>query len=377
MPTWLGILKFQPGAPHTLAVSLGQYGSGSVAVFDDAVERAAVAGTQFATVGNSLQWKPDGSELFAAYSISNDSSYYTTVSDDALFTMPVTANGVGAVTTYHSTFRSECVHLRSDPATGYVYSDWGEVINAANGIPVGNYRWSRPSTTYFPGPLSVVDPSLNRFYALPEIDEPDYTSAFQIQVFDQTQFRLLSTIVIPNPAGAPTNFIRWGQAGLAIVTNSSFGGPAGELYILDGSFVNPSGTPDTSVGTPLTPVPTLTAISPITAVAGSGGVTLTVTGRDFIGAPTVFWNGNALPTTLVDSTALSAQIPASDLTAVGQAAITASNTSSAVPVSNSMPFSVNTAPAAESDIRVQYRRRRSGVGCYCRKDLCQHARSPG
>jgi hypothetical protein len=347
-----GDIKVQPGAPHTLAVSLGEFGSGSVAVFDDAVERPSVAGGGSNLLGNSLQWKPDGSELYAAYTLSNDSPYYTTVSDDALYTIRVDKNGAGTVTTYHSTFRAEGARLHSDPATSYVYGDWGEVINAANGVPVGNYRYSRPSGTYFPGPLSLVDPGLKRFYTLLEVSEPDGTLAFQIESFDQAQFRLLSTIVIPDAVGEPTNFIRWGQAGLALVTNGASSGTAGKLYILDGSFVNPSGIQDTSAGTPLNPVPTVTSISPITAIVGSGPVALTVTGRDFIGQPTVYWNGNALLTVLVNSTQLSVQIPASDLTAVSQATITASNTRTAFPASNSMPFSVNAVPQSGNQISV-------------------------
>jgi hypothetical protein len=102
-----GDIEVEPGAAHTLAVSFGQYGSGSIAVFDDSVERSAVAGGIGNSIGNSLQWKPDGSELYAAYTLSSDSPYYTYVSDDALYTMPVTSNGVGTVTTYNSTFRQE------------------------------------------------------------------------------------------------------------------------------------------------------------------------------------------------------------------------------------------------------------------------------
>jgi hypothetical protein len=334
-----------------LAVSLGQIGSGSVAIFDDAVKRPAVA-TVPGGIGNSLQWSADGGVLYAAYTLSTVSGYATSVSDDALYTMPVTPNGVGAATTYNATFRSEGVHLHSDPTTGYFYGDWGEVINGANGIPVGNYRWSRPLGTDFPGPLSVIDPTLGRFYTLLEVTEPDNSTAFQIQVFDQTNFQLLSTIVIPNAVGTPTNFISWGQAGLAFVTNGSSGGSEGKLYILDGPFVNPSGTPDTTVGTAINPVPTLTAISPLTATVGGQALTLTVTGQDFIGQPTVYWNGNALQTTLVSSTQLSAQIPATDLGSSSLAAITASNTSGAYPASNAMPFSVSPAPPAGNQITV-------------------------
>jgi hypothetical protein len=344
-----GDIKVQPGAPHTLAVSMGQFGSGAVAVFDDAVGRSAVAGGVVSNIGNSLQWKADGSELYAAYTVGNDSLYYTTVSDDALYVMPVNSTGVGAVTIYHSSFREEGVHLHSDPNTGYVYSDWGEILNGANGIPVGNYRYSRPAGI---GPLSTVDPSLKLFYTLLEVSEPDGTTAFQIQSFDQTNFQLLHTIVIPNAAGEPTNFIRWGQSGLAFVTNGGSSSTAGKLYILDGSFVNPSGVLDTSAGTPITPVPTLTGISPLTATVGSPAVTLSLTGRDFIGQPTVYWNGNALPTTIVSSTEISAQVPAANLTAVARAAVTASNSGTASPNSNSIPFAVSAAPPTGNQISV-------------------------
>jgi hypothetical protein len=351
-PYLAGDIKVQPGSPHTLAVSFGDYGSGSVAVFDDAVERFGVGGGGTSDLGNSLQWKSDGSELYAAYTLVNDSPYFTSVSDDALYTMPVSVSGVGAVTAYHSSFRGEGAHLQFDTGTGYVYGDWGEVFNPANGVPVGDYAWSRPSVTYLPGPLSVADSSLNRFFTLLEVSGPNGTSAFQIQSFDETQLRLLSTIVIPNAVGVPANFIRWGKSGLALVTDDPTGGTSGNLYILDGAFVNPSGVPDTAAGTPILPAPTLTAVSPITAVVGSGAVTVTITGRDFDGQPTVYWNGNALPTAVVSSTKLSAQVPASDLAAAGLAAITVSNGANASPGSNSLPFSVNPAASTGNQISV-------------------------
>jgi trimeric autotransporter adhesin len=202
-----------------------------------------------------------------------------------------------------------------------------------------------------PGPLSVVDPNLKLFYTLMEVYTPG-GYAFQIQQFDQTQFQLMRTIIVPNANGIPANFIRWGQSGLAIVTSTTSSSQQGQLYILDGSFVNPSGTPDTTVGNPLIPVPTLTAINPITATAGSNALTLTVTGRDFTGQPTVFWNGSPLLTTLISGAQVSAQVPASDLASVNQAAITASNGTTPSPSSNSLPFSVNPAPASGNQISV-------------------------
>ena len=155
-------------------------------------------------MGNSLQWKADGSELYAAYTKATDSGYWTSVSDNALYTMPVNTTGLGTVTMYHSAFRGEGARLQSDATTGYVYGDYGEVVNAANGVPVGNFRDSH-SSAYLPGPFSVVDSSLKRFYKLVQMNEPDFTTAYQIEVFDLTHFQLLSTIVIPNAVGQPTN----------------------------------------------------------------------------------------------------------------------------------------------------------------------------
>lgn len=348
-----GDIKVQPGAPHTLAVSMGQFGSGSVAVFDDAVGRPSIAGGGAGSaLGNSLQWKPDGTQLYSAYTIGSDSPFFTSVSDDALFVMPVTNTGVGAVTSYDSSFRAEGVHLHLDANAGRVYGDWGEVINVASGVPAGNLPWVRPNSTFLPGPLSVVDPSLKLFYTLLQVPGSGATSAFQIQAFDQTQFRLLHTIVIPNVVGVPVNFIRWGQAGLAVITNGGASSTAGQLYILDGAFVNPSGAADTSVGAPIEPVPTLTGTSPLATAAGSQALTLTVTGRDFTGQSVVYWNGTALPTTVVNGTQLSAQVPSSNLATVGQVAVTVSSGGSALPASNSMPFSVAAAPPAGNTISV-------------------------
>jgi len=218
-------------------------------------------------------------------------------------------------------------------------------------FPRENYKWSRPNGVISPGPLSVVDPNLKLFYTLMEVYTPG-GYAFQVQQFDQTQFQLLRTIVIPNIIGIPTNFIRWGQSGLAIVTSTNASSQQGQLYILDGGFVNPSGTTDTTVGNPLTPVPTLTAINPITATTGSSAITLTVAGRDFTGQPTVFWNGNPLVTTMIGGGQVSAQIPASDLASINQASITVSNQTNPSQGSNALPFSVNPAPASGNQISV-------------------------
>jgi hypothetical protein len=334
-----GDLKVEPGAPHTVAVSMGSTGAGTVAVFDDAVERPNAA-TSIGGLGNSLQWKSDGSALYAAYAFLNDTGYELTTSDNALFVMPVTSNGVGAISSYSRVFRQEGAQLHLDPNSNNAYNDWGEVVNASNGVPIGNFRYPRPSGIFYPGPFSALDPALGFYYTLSQIQGPDGKLAAQIQVFNQTQFQLLQTMVIPDVLGTPENFIRWGQSGLAFVTTGS----SGQLYLLDGIFVNPSGAQDTTVGNPINPVPIISAISPLTATVGGNAFSLAITGTNFIGQPTVYWNGTALTTALSSSTQLSATVPSSLLASATLAQITVKNGSSSSPASNALPFAVDPAP---------------------------------
>ena len=70
------------------------------------------------------------------------------------------------------------------------------------------------------------------------------------------------------------------------------------------------------------PAPTLTGIAPASAVAGSGAVTLTVNGSNFISGSVVRWNGSNLSTTFVSATALTASVSASLLATAGTAQVT-------------------------------------------------------
>jgi hypothetical protein len=70
------------------------------------------------------------------------------------------------------------------------------------------------------------------------------------------------------------------------------------------------------------PAPTLTSLSPSSALQGGPAVTLTVNGSGFVPASTVRWNGSIRTTTFVSATRLTASIPASDLTIAGSASVT-------------------------------------------------------
>ena len=92
------------------------------------------------------------------------------------------------------------------------------------------------------------------------------------------------------------------------------------------------------------PPPTLTALSPSSATAGGPGSTLTTTGSNFVRGSVVRWNGANRTTTFVNSTQLTAGIPAADIASPGAAlVVTAANPDGAV--SNALTFTIAPPPA--------------------------------
>ena len=97
--------------------------------------------------------------------------------------------------------------------------------------------------------------------------------------------------------------------------------------------------------------PTLTNLSPSSAVAGGPGFTLTVNGSNFVSGATVRWNGaDRTPTTFVNETQLTAQIPATDIAAAGTASVTVGNPGGAA--SNALTFMITQAPPAPAPLTI-------------------------
>ncbi len=87
-------------------------------------------------------------------------------------------------------------------------------------------------------------------------------------------------------------------------------------------------------------MPVLSAISPTTATAGSGQLTLAVTGSNFVPASTVNLNGQALATTYVDTNNLTAMVPASALVSTGTFPVTVNSPDSPGGTSTQQQFTV-------------------------------------
>ncbi len=89
--------------------------------------------------------------------------------------------------------------------------------------------------------------------------------------------------------------------------------------------------------------PEISGLNPASAVVGSGQITITVNGENFVNGSTVLWNGTLLGTVFLDSTTLTATVPATDLVQSSTDAITVRNPKDMT--SNVVSFNVVGLPA--------------------------------
>jgi YVTN family beta-propeller protein len=100
------------------------------------------------------------------------------------------------------------------------------------------------------------------------------------------------------------------------------------------------GTSQSVNNQPPSSTPTITTISPNSAVAGSAAFTLTINGTNFVAASMVNFGGAAPATTFVNSTQLTATIAAASIASTGTMAVTVTNPAPGGGTSNSMNFTI-------------------------------------
>jgi hypothetical protein len=107
------------------------------------------------------------------------------------------------------------------------------------------------------------------------------------------------------------------------------------------TVVNPVNVASAAVSFSISsPLPTITGLSPGSAMAGGAAFTLTVNGTGFLAGAAVRWNSTALATTFVNGTQLSAAVPASLITTPGSAGITVVNPGNVASTAASFPVNM-------------------------------------
>jgi hypothetical protein len=92
--------------------------------------------------------------------------------------------------------------------------------------------------------------------------------------------------------------------------------------------------------TTVVPVPTLNSISPAGVVAGSKAIALTVKGENYSSKSVVRWKGVNLATKFVNSTELTATIPATDLAKAALVPVTVYKPGTPTLTSHAIDFTV-------------------------------------
>ncbi|MBS1811226.1 MAG: hypothetical protein JST84_23890 [Acidobacteria bacterium] len=116
---------------------------------------------------------------------------------------------------------------------------------------------------------------------------------------------------------------------------------AGALNIVVVNAAPGGGTSGQQLLTINNPTPTLISLSQTSATVGSAEFTLTVNGTNFVGTSKVRWKGADRTTTFVNTTQLTATIPASDLTTVGTADVTVVNPTPGGGITGAITFTIN------------------------------------
>jgi hypothetical protein len=342
-------LEAAPVSPHAVALVAGNWNIGArdntVYVYDDAAPRSvSVPG------GSMLQWLQWGA---------NDSTIYGLANTDTLGSVVVTLN----VTPSGASIASEkggqqagaagAEFTQYDSLNGLLYC-FAMAFNPVDGSLAGSFNlWPAPFDEGLGVETCTADPLLGRYYCVVAYGSP---LMYELRVFDLNSYALLDRIYFGTSAGQPISpitgyphhLVRWGNAGLALTTKTYGGLGSGGFYLIDGAAVNPGAAADVASGAPTWSYPWMSSLNPQQAPAGSGDVTVTITGRNFTPDSGACWNCNYLqfqflPTSFVSPQQLSATIPASLLTSPGSASISVFDSGSNLFSTDSLAFTVGSA----------------------------------
>jgi hypothetical protein len=100
----------------------------------------------------------------------------------------------------------------------------------------------------------------------------------------------------------------------------------------------------------VTPLPTISSISPLSTMVNSGAFTITVTGTNFVTGSTVYFGGQPHPTIFVSATQLTAAIQANDVGNIGGVSVFVVNPAPGGGDSTSITFSVFGPPPTVSSL---------------------------
>lgn len=224
-------------------------------------------------------------------------------------------------------------------ANGLVYGESGGIVNPST-TPPSQVQTLPLIDFYGSGDVGesvglAADPSLQKDFIM--LENLAGTSAYELVRYDLNTYLPEAVLEMPQSVSSIDSTMtmqRFGQDGLALLSNDSFGvtTPVVQLLLLRGPFIAPQ---ELSTST----AAQLSSSSASSIAHGSGNTMLTLTGSNFLPGVAVTWNGSYRTTTVVDATHVTVAIPASDLANAGTGSLVAANPGA--PASSTLTVTIN------------------------------------
>jgi hypothetical protein len=317
-PSWLATM---PGSDTTLAVNTAG-GASYFGIFDINGDTGAFRPNLSGTY-EGVNPVFASASLVYAYDIQTSGAefYRYDVNTDGLTLIDgTTLDGMGGV-----------MGLLDLGSNGLVYGGLGGIVNPTT-TPPSQIATLPLFGSYFTfASAAAADPSLRKEFLMLE---PEGPLGYGLARYDLNMY--IPETVLDMPQSTWANFggwrmLRFGQDGLALLFMQD-GGQLGTLTLLRGPFVIPQLLNTSSAAT-------LTSSSVTSISHGSDNTILTLTGSNFRPGVAVTWNGKYRTTTIVDSSHVAIDIPASDLVNAGTVSLVATNPGA--PASNALTITID------------------------------------
>ena len=276
----------------------------------------------------STAFSPNGKFAFTADLGDAVRAYFVDAATGALTALPGSPYSTGPVS----------ISAAMDNTGKFLY-----VANENN-----SYQATNPPSEY-DGTISgfVMDPLSGALTPMPSSPFPADINTSYIAVSPVGQFAYALARIAPNSSGGLNSP---GVVGFSIDPNTGVLTP---LPTSPSTLTGPSDVQNIAISLGPSglsnPFPMLSSISPSSIAADAAGFTLQVNGANFVQASTVYFGGQARPTTFVSSTQLNAGILSNDVVTGGTAVVSVFNPLPGGGFSSSVEFSVsNPSPTLSS-----------------------------
>ncbi|MGB9492856.1 MAG: IPT/TIG domain-containing protein [Terriglobales bacterium] len=256
----------------------------------------------------------------------NASTLYS-YSQDYLTPITVNSKGGTAGTTWSDLVQGSSIAY----ADGLIYGNAGQAFNPATGLLLGSFDISTGSgcCTYYNLLLPIAP--FNRMLVA---GATPFLSSFGITSYNLDEFTPQAAVGFEQFAGDQvSNFISWGNDGVAFVTESSTT-PLQTAIVTSPHLVAPASTTKN-------PLPAPASLSPASTTHGGWNFILTINGSGFAPDSTVTWNKTMLTTAFVSSSQLNAYVPYTDIASAGTASIVVSNPAPGGGKATALNFTIN------------------------------------